>query len=375
MSKIVVISAVNITDGGPLTVLRECLDAAVQCLYTDWKIIALVHNKELLKGLKTNRIKVIEFPNAKKSWLRRLWLEWVYFDFISRGLKPNIWLSLHDITPRVQAKYQAVYCHCPAPFHKVTWPEAYFDPKFAMFCFFYDWIYRAFIFRNSTVVVQQEWLRQAFQKRYQHPNILVAYPTRKNSSSTSLSSLPLGEFSRDRKLIMLYPVLPRVHKNFEVICDAVRELPLSVTDCVELRLTVSGTENRYANYIYKCYSRQSNIKFIGHQSKQDMEKEYQHCNLVVFPSRLESWGLPISEAKALGKPLLVADLPYAYETVGNYSAVTFLPANDYLAWSNVIEKIIKGVHTFDQHIYSLPDEPFASDWFAFWNFLVQDALC
>ncbi|WP_250854924.1 hypothetical protein [Escherichia coli] len=38
-----------------------------------------------------------------------------------------------------------------------------------------------------------------------------------------------------------------------------------------------------------------------------------------FPSKLETWGLPLSEAKTYKKWIFAADLPYAHEVLYNYS--------------------------------------------------------
>ena len=44
---------------------------------------------------------------------------------------------------------------------------------------------------------------------------------------------------------------------------------------------------------------------------------------MIFPSKLETWGLPITEYKLFNKPIIAADLPYAHETIGDYKKVIF----------------------------------------------------
>jgi len=369
MHKHVVISAVNFSEGGPLTVLLESLDAAAQYLPVEWKITALVHRKELISN---PRINTLAFPHSKRSWLTRLWLEWVEFDRLSKSIKPDLWLSLHDITPRVHARRQAVYCHNPSPFHKLTWRDAWLDPTFALFNLLYGRLYGAFISRNHTVVVQQAWLRQSFRLLYGHPNIVVAYPTKPYVVSPAIRSHP-GSYSSDkaRQLVLLYPALPRVFKNVEVICEAMKLLPPSIIGHLELRLTLSGVENPYARYLHQRFSSVPGIRFIGRLNREQMAEEYRACDVVVFPSRLETWGLPITEAKSLNKPLLVADLPFAHETVGNYSAVSFLPATHAPAWAKVFEQLVGGRYSFGVQDLSVPDEPFAADWPQLWRLLTQ----
>lgn len=367
--KHVVVSAVNFTEGGPLKVLQESLEAAAHYLPSHWRITALVHRKDLI----TNpRIETLAFPQSKRSWFTRLWLDWVMFGRLSKSLKPDLWLSLHDITPRVHARRQAVYCHNPSPFYKLTWRDARLEPSFALFNLLYVRLYGAFLSRNHTVVVQQAWLRQAFRRLYAHPNVVVAYPMQTHEEPPSVVSptavRPSGEM---RPLVMLYPTLPRVFKNLEVLCEAMKLLPATVIGRLELRLTLGGAENPYSRDLYKRFASVPGIRFIGRQTRQQISAEYQNCDVVVFPSKLETWGLPITEAKSLNKPLLVADLPYAHETVGNCSAVSFLPATDARAWAHVFELMASGQHTFGSQTRPAPEPPFAANWPQLWQLLTQ----
>ncbi|MFR7466440.1 MAG: hypothetical protein ACLUVG_19520 [Phocaeicola vulgatus] len=61
----IVISAVNLVEGGPLTILRSCLKALNDySAYNDVEVLALVHKKELCSF---SNITYIEVPWAKNS--------------------------------------------------------------------------------------------------------------------------------------------------------------------------------------------------------------------------------------------------------------------------------------------------------------------
>lgn len=367
--KHLVVSAVNFSEGGPLTVLQESLESAAQSLPQNWRITALVHRKELISN---PRINVIEFPDSKRSWLKRLRLEWFEFNELSKQLKPDLWLSLHDITPRVRARRQAVYCHNASPFHQLSWREARMDPIFALFSLLYGYLYGFFIKRNYMVIVQQDWLRDAFRRLYSNPNLVVAYPTQHERSSTQGTTIAAVRLpTKSQPLVLLYPALPRVFKNLEVLCEAMQFLPAELRGSVELRLTLDGSENPYARDLYRRFSTIEGVKFIGRQTREEMQRQYRDCDVVLFPSRLETWGLPITEAKVNTKPLLVADLPYAHETVGNCEAVTFLPAEDARAWAAAIESLASGTWQFGNQQRPPPDAPFAADWAQLWRLLTD----
>ena len=63
--KLIVISAINFTEGGPLSILRDSLVYASEYLSDKYNVIALVHKKSLFD---IPNIKYIEYPSSKKSW-------------------------------------------------------------------------------------------------------------------------------------------------------------------------------------------------------------------------------------------------------------------------------------------------------------------
>ena len=362
MRKRLVVSAVNFSEGGPLTVLRDCLTSAALFLPPEWEITALVHNKNLIN---IQRVRLIEIPDAKRSWLRRLYHEWFNFRRLSRELEPDLWLSLHDITPRVIARRQAVYCHNPSPFYRLPWREAWLEPKFWLFNRFYHYLYRIFIRRNYWVVVQQAWLREAFKRVHAQLPVVVARPS---------VSLPVGaeyEPAREKRVIFLYPALPRVFKNFEVICEAANILNDRGVSSFEVRMTLSGDENRYSKFLYAKYSSVPQLHFIGRQKHEQMMMQYQEATVVVFPSKLETWGLPISEAKLYNKSLLVADMPYAHETVGNYDRVSFFHPTDPDALANLMQAVIEGSWQPTGAKVDEPSPPFSQNWHELWSLLTE----
>lgn len=362
MRKCLVVSAVNLVEGGPLTVLRDCLASATLSLPSEWDIVALVHDQSLVNQ---PRVRLIEVPNAKRSWLRRLYHEWFSFERLSRKLKPDLWLSLHDITPRVMARRQVVYCHNPSPFYRLSWWEAWLEPKLWLFNRFYRYLYGVFIRRNCWVVVQQAWLREAFKRMYGPLPMIVAHP-----SVNLLANFECPK-SSEEKIIFFYPALPRVFKNFEVICEAVKILNNRGMSCFEVRLTLSGVENRYSKWLIEKYYSVLNLNFVGLQNRQQMALQYRMASAVLFPSKLETWGLPISEAKLYNKPLLVADMPYAHETVGNYDRVSFFPPTDADALADLMQAVIERRWQPTGAKVDEPAQPFAHNWNELWRLLTQ----
>lgn len=361
----VVVSAVNLSEGGPLTVLRACLASARKML-PDTEIIALVHQAHLID---CPGVTLLPFPAAKQSWLNRIKVEYFTFRRLAADLKPDFWLSLHDTSPRLNGVRQAVYCHNPAPFSKPTIRDIYFEPQLLAYRLLYPSIYRFNITANSHVVVQQEWLRRLFSRKFRAPGVIVAHPDTKGGGRSETESKAVPRRAGG-KFIVLYPSLPRAFKNLETVAAAAEFVERQSPGSLELRLTISGNENRYARHIAKRFANSPAIRLIGVQSQEQMKSEYAACDLVVFPSRLETWGLPITEAKMWHKPLLVADLPYAHETVGDYDKVRFAGAHDRDAWQRGFLDALSGKQ-FGPHTRPANHGPLVQGWDALWQLFIS----
>jgi glycosyltransferase involved in cell wall biosynthesis len=235
-----------------------------------------------------------------------------------------------------------------------------------LFTLFYRYLYGINIARNRYVVVQQEWIRAAFEASYPCQSVIVAYP------SVNLGTQRTGTPTGKSKFVLVYPALPRIFKNYEVICQAVARLAPEDSARLEVRLTIDGSENRYSHALIRKYGSVAGLRFIGLQGREAMQRHYVSCDAVLFPSRLETWGLPITEAKAYGKPLLVANLPYARETVGDYELVAFLDPRNVKAWACAITQLLNGQLRFDGNCAKKPDPPFTSDWPTLWQLLTTD---
>ncbi len=326
LPRVIVVSAVNIRKGGTLTILRECLQHL--SMQDGLKVYALVHDKSLCEY---PAIEYLEFPWTIKGWGRRLWCEYVTMSRVSRDIERqerqeiDTWLSLHDTTPRVKAKHREVYCHTSFPFLKWTLRDLMMDPKIPLFAIFTRFAYRINIHRNDCLIVQQSWFAEELSRITGFPRerIRVIPPI------VSVSDIVPEKVVSDVPLF-LFVSTPDCHKNFETLCEAARLLEEQVgTGRFRVVLTLSGTENRYARWIRKRWGGVSSLEFAGLMKKEKLFGYYQAASCFVFPSRVETWGLPITEYMLLnGGKMLLADLPYAHETSGEKG--DFFPATDAL---------------------------------------------
>ncbi len=362
----IVISAVNYRSGGPLSILNDCLQYISDNLIENYHIVALVHDKKLIKCSK--QIELIEFPYSVSSYILRCYYEYFYFKKLSKKLNPYLWFSLHDMTPNVIARKHALYTQNPSPFYKISKREAVLDMKFLLFNYLYTFVYRINIHKNDFVVVQQDWLRDEFKNRYGLKDIIVAHP------DIQYKHFPLVEkcTNKSKEYLFLFPSFARVFKNFEIIGEAVKILSESNKLKFNVLLTIDGSENRYAKSIVQRYSRLKNIKFIGNQSRNDIFEYYRRSDCMIFPSKLDTWGLPLTEYKLFNKPILVADLPYAHETIGTYKKSVYFNHLDPKELADKMEKVMTNSLTYTSKRVQQIKAPFAKNWEELFAILLED---
>lgn len=331
MKKLLVVSAVNIVNGGPLTILKSFLDALQDPSFKHWRVVALV-NPDV--NLDFGCVERLDFALPKRAWLLRVVYEYWVFKRLSARLKPDVWLSLHDMTPNVTAPKQFVYCHNPAPFYKVPLLEVLLDQKFYIFNKLYLSFYRININKNQCVIVQQQWMKRAL-------GAITSAPIHVSHPEYVAPELPTSVASSETKLVFVYPAFPRIFKNHEVLCRAIQYLDDEVKERLRIVFTIRGDENLYARSLKFRFGRIPQIQFVGHLSYSKTQELLTKASGLLFPSKLETWGLPLTEAKHMGKPIIAANLEYAKETVGDYGDVAFVSPDDPKAWAKAIANLCR----------------------------------
>jgi len=99
------------------------------------------------------------------------------------------------------------------------------------------------------------------------------------------------------------------HKNIEVLIDAYKKLDSKLR--VKYKLLVVGEKGTsyYKELKERSEKRELNkdIIFLGNVNHQDIKKIYTQADLFVFPSKLESFGIPLIETMASGVPIIASN--------------------------------------------------------------------
>jgi len=363
--KTIVISGINMVEGGIFTILDNCLQKiAIYNQSKSIKVIALVHNKSKFNH---PNIEYIEFKKAKSSWFLRLYYEYFHFKKLSKKINPDIWLSLHDISPNVIADKRFVYCHHPTVFYKPTFRDWKFDYKIGVFSLLYKYLYQINIAKNNTVFVQQHWIKKEFESLFNIKNVIVSQPEYTEKTTTETIGL-----EKD-KIHFFFPSFPRTFKNFEIFFDAVELLDKSIRENIHIHFTtIKDNPNKYAKHLFYKYNHLKEIRFWETLNREELLKLYNSTDCLIFPSKLETWGLPVSEAKAFHKPMFLANLPYAKETVGNYDSVSFFDVNDPEELASLITKFVNKTIIYQGNKTEIETGNQLNNWFELFDFILKE---
>ncbi len=316
--------------GGALTILKQFYNDACQSNTDDWIfVVSKIHLED------SKNLKVISYPWIKKSWLHR-----IYFDlFVAHRLidkyKAEEVLSLQNlIIPRSRVK-QTVYVHQSLPFvdYKFKFRD---DPKV--------WIYKNIIGKMilysikkaDKVIVQTNWMKNVCINNLgiDENNIEVRKP--KMDLRVKKCFIANDESYRT----FFYPAGPSYYKNHRIIIRALSILKSKGIDNINVIFTLNGDENKHIKSLSKyCGDNQINVNFLGNLPIEEVYRYY-GISVLIFPSYVETIGLPLIEAKIHKAPILVSDCEFSRDILDNYDKSIFFNPFDAEDLANKINNII-----------------------------------
>ncbi|WP_336219199.1 glycosyltransferase [Citrobacter amalonaticus] len=332
--KNVIVSATALASSGGLSILKQFLAFASTQIDITFYIFT-PGNVEL--KIPKNVVR-IEIPS--KNWLQRIY--WDVFGLRQAIKALNIEyssvVSLQNTSVNVDGK-QLVYIQQSIPFSDIDTPFTKIGIKIWLYKIFYSHFIFLFSSKVDTWLVQTEWMRQAVikKKNISPHQIQVVKP------KFRLDYVERIENSADKNLTnILYPATPFYYKNHRFFIDILKKI--APEHLKEIRVHFTFKPEMDVDLIRYISSQGliDNFVFHGVLSQQKLYELYSSVDFILFPSRLETVGLPLIEAAYLGKLILVSDLPYAHEALQDYEGAFFFSHEDENIWAEFIIKYRKG---------------------------------
>lgn len=283
----------------------------------------------------TENIEVLRFPWVKKSWFHRLYFNKVTTRKIIKIYKPDKIYSLQNEGISFYHGIQEVYLHLPFILCDYRFSLKKDGKRL--------WLYQNILSRNifkslrkvNKVIVQTQWMKEALINKtgIKQENIEVEAP--------DITVNVFGKFKNkaENRRRFFYPATAFHYKNHITILKAINYAVEQGLLDYEVIFTVNKDENKYTKELYKYVEEYNlNVKFNGPMSREKVFELYTR-SVLLFPSFVESFGLPLLEARKCNTYVIASNCPFCREVLKDYEKARFFEALDYRALGELICKI------------------------------------
>lgn len=300
--------------GGALSILRDFYDEIrerTDIPELEWRFI--LGKVELPE---THAIRTHSFPLVKKSWLHRFFFDHFVAPRLIRTHQVDGILSFQNITIPHTNVPQILYVHQPLPFS-----EYRFKIRDSLLLWTYQNVIGRLIIRSirqaRIVIVQTEWLRKAcIEKSGQAADkFVVVRPRIRLMPNVTFSPKP-EHFST-----FFYPASAIPYKNHRIIIEACKALWKDANKDYSVIFTLR--EDELDPEMTKAIKEFGiPVSFIG-AVKREKIFEYYSRSVLLFPSYIESYGLPLEEARLVKDVVFASDCAFSHEIMQGYNDAYF----------------------------------------------------
>ncbi len=283
-------------------------------------------------------IKVVVLDKVKKNWLNRLTFDlWNGKNYI-KTWNPDLVFSLQNTIIFGYNGRQIVYVHQPLGFQKVK-NFSFFKKKereYAVYQYLIGALINASIKRADKTIVQTKWMRDAILEKtgIEPKKVVNILPDiediKKYFKKEEEETFDCHKF--------FFPSGDILYKNHETVIKACQILNKKGYNDFQVLFTLkdltSVTDISYDN-------RHGNIVCVGKLMPEELFSYYRKATLI-FPSYIETLGLPLIEGKMAGSMILASHCPFCLEILEGYENVKYFEPFDEERLAAYMEDIMAG---------------------------------
>lgn len=319
----IVVNDIAASEGGAISILKSLYQYILEADdINEWFF--------LLSGMyikETKNVHVLLFKKEKKSRIRRLMFDNVYGGKIINDLNPDVVFYLQNtLVKGVKAK-QVMYMDQPIPFQNV-YNFSFFDKEqrpYAVYQYLIGKLIKSACRNSDKIIVQTKWIRDAIAEKcnIKKEKIVIIPP--------EIIRVPFfsDENEFDKKCFF-YPASGAYYKNHICISKAMDILENEGINDICVGVTID--KNNKLN---------NKIKFYGKMDHKDVMRHLKKSTLL-FPSYIETYGLPLVEARMLETIILAADTSFSHELLDGYDNAYFFDPFIPESLSRLMKKIRLG---------------------------------
>ncbi len=280
-------------------------------------------------------ITVISKPWVKKSWLHRWFFDTFRVQKVVKELGIDLVYSMQNAPVRRTKARQVVYLHQSLQFSPVRF--SLFDKEQRVYAIrqkFICNIYKRHLKHADEIIVQTEWFKRAAAKwiPFDENKITVVNP------KVGIEERFLGKEYCLEYPLFFYPAGDGMHKNHELIIKACALLKEQGIEDYEVVFTLDPNGAEYSRRM-ETLAKGLPIRFTGIIPKEEVFGYYQKA-VLLFPSYLETFGLPLLESRLMKGIVLASDMPFCHEALQDYENAYFYGIHDAEKLAELMKKVI-----------------------------------
>ena len=329
----IVINGISATEGGALTVLNDFIE-----MFEGDAVCFCAIDPSFLP--KKNNVRYL-CVGPQRGFRRLMW-DWFGLDWSLKRLniRPKVCYSFNNMAPIIRdfhSHQHVVFFHQAIPLSDF---KTSLVDKSLLRTLFYKKIYpllvRGYDRPNVRYLVQAVWIKNALSCLCRIPleRISVERPC------LNFSDVSLEKVSWFDEIDFIYPANDFEYKNHKLLIDTIDQIKDS-QDAWDRRLVIGLTLTQ-DSWVFSAVKRKGlneYFRFLGYQPRTDVLGAFAHGCGLVFPSLVETVGLPLLEAAHFGVPILASDLPFSRETLGPGGKCVFIDPEKPEKWAIGLTKI------------------------------------
>lgn len=328
----VMIYDVHASESGALAILDD-LYRQIRA-YSD-KSVKWVFIVSTPKYEETDNIRVKRFPWVKKNWGYRYYFDAVTTRRLLQKYKPDKVFSLQNKGIPFYHKEQLVYLHLPFILTDYKFNIKTDGKKL--------WLYQNIVSKGifkslrkvDCTIVQTHWMKEALAEKagVSKERIIIQEP------DISTNSISKYVDTRENRHSFFYPATAFSYKNHMTLLRALKYAQDAGLSDYTLTLTICPEENTLTRKLVE-YARANNLNVtFGGQIPREKVFEMYANTVLLFPSYVESFGLPLLEARLTGSYIIASDCPFSREILDGYEKAMFFKAMDYITMGEHILRL------------------------------------
>lgn len=341
----IVVSATSLRVSGGLTILKQFIKN-IPVNSDNYYIIVDSDFKKIEK-------KGVSYINKNtRNQYERIKFDFYGFKKLLKryNIKPDIIISLQNNAVKYSLKTpQIVYYHIPIPVFPHKW--SFFkrnERGLYLYKKLYPIIIKALDYGKVKYTAQIPSIKRGMNKYLgiEEDRIIVIAP----------DTPPVKNLDKriERDNIFIYPATPLIYKNHRVLIEACSILLEKYPDLkasLKIFFSIKKGQDLALDEEIKNNGLDGTFIMDGPIPFENLLEIYSRARALLFPSYIETFGLPLLEAASYGLPIIAADLPYAHDVIGAYKGVTFIDPYNAVEWARQMKKLLESKCQYESFAY------------------------